>query len=111
MSIFTSIQIILSSAISKLESVISNPSVVAAAISAFLIILNDWTKRSLDNRYKKKKFKLWEKSYQQRGMKVSEKDLPLLYELLEDQVVEIEITFGANGNIIYAYPKGMKPQV
>ena len=84
--------------------------IISALVSAGFIILNEWVKRTMDHCHKKKKFILWEESFKKKGMAVSEKDTPLLYELLAEQVVEIQIMVGAEGNVIYAYPKGMRPQ-
>ena len=85
---------------------------IATLLSGLLIVFNEWLKRCCDNRHKKKKFKLWQEIYNNgiKGKEFSQPDF-LLYELIEDGLVEIEISVGSEGSIVYAYTKGLKPKV
>lgn len=75
----------------------------ATLISGILIVSNEWLKRYLDNNHKKKKFKLWGKIYNTGvgGEKFLQPD-PILYELLENGLIELEISWGGQR---FRYPR------
>lgn len=76
-------------------------------LSAFLVILNEWVKWYISNNHAKKKFELWKKVSQQglRGLDGFKENKRVLYELLSEKTIEVEVK--ADGNF-WAYPIGSK---
>lgn len=82
---------------------------LATLISGLLIITNEWVKRWLDSRHNKKKLGLWKEVYHEgaKGLQFS-KRIDLLYDLLKDDLVELDFSAGLDSSIIQAYAKGLR---
>lgn len=90
--------------------ILAGATLISGILSGILIILNEWLKRYLDKKHKKKMFELWREIYNTStsGKEFSQPD-PILYELLKDELIELQISVGAKGSIISAIAKGFKP--
>lgn len=84
----------------------------ATLLSGFLIVCNEWIKKCFESKYNMKKFALWDKIFIEgaKGKQFSGPD-DLLYELLKDGLVELEVLVGTEDSIICAYAKGLKPEI
>jgi len=93
---------------------ILNTFLISGLISTFIILLNEWIKRGLDERHKLKKLNVWKKIAIEgyHGLSFYEKDREVIYELLVEGIIEIEPLSGGTkmkGYGIQAYIKGAKP--
>lgn len=80
---------------------------VATLLASVLIVFSEYVKRVFESRKNRKKLKLWDEIYNAKGKDFTD-SCEVLYELLKDQTVELEVLNGSDGTIVRAYAKGHK---